>query len=63
MSINERIEYYSIINDILKNEEFQKRKNFMHHGNQSVYDHSLSVSKKAYLISKKLNLNLTVEII
>ena len=54
MTINDRIEYYSIINEILKNEEFQKRKNFMHHGNLSVYDHSLAVSKLSYTLAKRL---------
>lgn len=55
MSINDRIEYYNIVNDILKNEEFQKRKQYKHHGNITVYDHCLSVSKKAYIWAKKLN--------
>ena len=54
MTINDRIEYYSIINEILKNEEFQKRKNFMHHVNLSVYDHSLAVSKLSYTLAKRL---------
>lgn len=46
-------EYYSIIQDILANDEFLKLKNFYHH-NSSIYDHSLKVSYLSYLISKKL---------
>ena len=45
-------EYYEIAKDILESEEFQKRKNYAHHGNISVYEHSLKVSKLAYKISK-----------
>lgn len=47
-------EYYDIIKEILESEEFQKRKNYKHHGNITVYDHSLKVSQVAYKIAKKL---------
>lgn len=50
----EKSEYYEIIYDILKSEEFQKRKFYKHHGNITVYDHSLAVSKISYIIAKKL---------
>lgn len=50
-------EYYDIVKDILNNEEFKKRKNYMHHGNTNVYDHSLNVSIMAYKIGKKLNMD------
>lgn len=46
-------EYYEIVKDILKNPEFLKRKNYVHHENASVYDHCLSVSIHAYLWAKK----------
>ena len=49
----EKSEYYEIIYEILKSDEFQKRKKYAHHGNISVYDHSLAVSKIAYLLAKK----------
>lgn len=49
-------EYYEIVNEILNHEEFIKRKNYMHHGKISVYDHSLKVSIMAYKISKKLKI-------
>lgn len=54
MSHIEAIEYYNIIYDILKNSEFQKRKKYKHHGDITVYDHSLAVSKLSYIIAKKL---------
>lgn len=49
-------EYYNIVSDILNNEEFIKRKKFMHHGKISVYEHSLKVSILAYKISKKFKI-------
>lgn len=51
----DKIEYYEIVYEILKSEEFQKRKNYKHHGKISVYDHSIAVSKLAYKLAKKLN--------
>lgn len=51
--INYNEEYLMIASDILNNEEFIKRKSYKHHGNISVYDHSLKVSQLAYKISKK----------
>ncbi len=50
-------EYYKIVRPILENKEFQKRKNFPHHGKISVYDHSLKVSKISYNIAKKFKLD------
>lgn len=49
-------EYYDIVKDILSNKEFIKRKEFMHHGKISVYEHSLKVSIFAYKISKKFKI-------
>ena len=57
MKILERIEYYKIIKDILKSDEFQKRRNFPHHGKITVYDHSLAVSKLSYKIAKILKVD------
>lgn len=57
MTIVDRIEYYKIVREILKNEEFQKRKFYKHHGNISVYQHSIAVSKLSYLIAKKIGLD------
>lgn len=45
-------EYAQIVNEIINHPEFQKRKKFLHHGDISVYEHSLKVSQKAYSIAK-----------
>lgn len=50
-------EYYNIVKDILENEEFLRRKEFRHHGNRSVYDHSLAVSILSYRIAKRLKID------
>ena len=50
-------EFLSYINEILNNKEFLKRKNYNHHVNESVYDHSLKVAYCSYLYAKKHNLN------
>lgn len=52
MSNLDKIEYYKIVNQILENEEFQRRKEYEHHGSITVYDHSLAVSKLAYKLAK-----------
>lgn len=54
MSIEEKKEYYDIVFNILENTEFQKRKHYKHHGDITVYSHSLAVSKNAYLMAKKM---------
>lgn len=50
-------EYYNIIKDIVNHEEFLKRKDFLHHENESVYEHSLKVSYVAYKIAKLLGVD------
>lgn len=50
-------QYYSIVEEILTNEEFLKRKNYPHHGEISVFDHSLRVSLRSYLVAEKLKLD------
>ena len=47
-------EYYNYAKDILRNTEFQRRKDFLHH-QDSVYEHSIRVSLVAYKISKFLS--------
>ena len=47
-------EYYQIVKEILNCDEFQKRKNYKHHGEQSVYEHSLKISILSYKIAKKM---------
>lgn len=48
--------YEEIVDFIIKHPEFQKRKKYMHHENESVYDHSIAVSKLAYKIAVLLHL-------
>lgn len=49
-------EFYKLVKDILKNEEFNELKNISHHG-ISRYDHSLRVAYYTYIVSKALHLN------
>ena len=56
MDIND--DYYLIVKDILNSDEFIKRKKYRHHGDISVYEHSLKVSRLSYEIAKKINLAL-----
>lgn len=50
-------EYYEIVNEILEDQEFQRRLEYHHHENRSVYTHCLMVSYYSYRISKKLKLD------
>ena len=43
-----KIEFLKIVSEILNNEEFKRRKNFPHHGDESVYDHSMKVAFLSY---------------
>lgn len=49
-------EFYSIINDIITNDEFIKTKYIRHHG-ITRYNHSLRVAYHTFLVTKKLKLN------
>ena len=57
MTKNYQEEYFKIVEPILKNSEFLKRKNYPHHGEISVYDHTLKVSMLAFGLAKKLGIN------
>lgn len=46
-------EYYQIVSPILKHPDFQMRKTFDHHENESVFMHSLKVSLLSYKLAKK----------
>lgn len=50
--------WYEIAKPILDHPEYQKRKKYMHHGDTSVYTHSVGVSLRAFQIGKKFNLDL-----
>ena len=52
MRINNQ-EFLNIINPIISNPEFIKRKNYKHHENESVYEHSINVAFITYKMVKK----------
>ena len=52
-------EYLKIVAPILSSLEFQKRKNWIHHENCSLYEHCLVVSYLSYRICKKRKWNYT----
>ncbi len=45
-------EWFMLVEDILMNDEFQKRKIFPHHHNMSVWDHSILVSFRSFIVAK-----------
>lgn len=48
-------EWYIIVKDILQNREFQKRKLFLHHRFVSVWEHSITVSFRSFLVARYFN--------
>lgn len=55
LGINDHIffdEWYGIVEEILLNDEFQKRKLFAHHHNKSVWQHSIEVSYSSFIMAK-----------
>ena len=50
-------DWYKIVKPILKHKEFQKRRLFIHHENESLWTHSIKVSFNAYRYAKKHNIN------
>ncbi len=50
-------EFYSIINDIITNDEFIKTKYIRHHG-ITRYNHSLRVAYHTFLVTKKTKIKL-----
>lgn len=53
--IEEYIEYFNIVKPILEHPEFKKRKEYIHHIGETVYEHTLRVSFDSYKIAKKLH--------
>jgi len=47
-------EWFEIVEHILLNDEFQRRKIFPHHHNMTVWDHSILVSFKSFLLAKQV---------
>lgn len=55
--IEDKIEFFHIIDDIISNENVQKMRFFRQHCNTSCYEHCLHVAYYSYYISKKLGLD------
>ncbi len=56
-SINDNIEFYSIIRDLINNDTVQEMKNYRQHYDTSTFEHCFFVSYISYKICKKLNLD------
>ena len=50
-------DWFKIVKRILKNKEFQKRRLFLHHENESLWTHSIKVSFLSYKFAIKHNIN------
>lgn len=50
-------EFFSIINDLVKNAKVQKMKIYNQHAHTSCYKHCMQVAYYTYIICKKLNLD------
>lgn len=51
------IEFYKMIEPIIIEKEFQRRKEYPHHINESVYEHVIRVSYDCYKIGKRLGMD------
>ena len=56
-NLDDKIEFFHIIGDIISNENVQKMKNFRQHCDTSCYQHCLHVAYYSYYIAKKLGLD------
>ncbi len=56
MRKEEKAEFYYLVNEIIKHQEFQKRKEYLHH-EDNLYNHCYQVAKITFLISRKLKLD------
>ena len=50
-------DWYRIVRKILKNKEFQKRRLFVHHEDESLWTHSIKVSFNSYKLAIKFGVN------
>ncbi len=57
MNQNTYDEFFSIIQDLIKNETVQKMKNFNQHANISCYKHCMQVAFYTYVVCKKFHLD------
>jgi len=53
-------DWYEIVEKVLLNDEFQRRKMFMHHHEMTVWDHSILVSFNSFLVGRYFNADLKV---
>lgn len=56
-NIDNKVEFFNIISDIISDETVQKMKNYRQHCNTSCYEHCLHVAYYSYMIAKKLGLD------
>ncbi len=47
--------FEDLVNEVIVATKFSDSKAFMHHGKTSVYEHSIQVAYKSYIIAKKMN--------
>ena len=55
LTLKERKEFYSYINEVIISEKVQEMRNYIQHGKTSTYTHCLSVAILSYLICKRFN--------
>ena len=57
IQINDKIEFFTIIQDIISNETVQKMREYKQHCDTSCYDHCLHVAYYSYYWAKKMGLD------
>ena len=56
-NLEEKIEFFNIINDIISNDTVKKMRNFRQHCDTSCYEHCIRVAYYSYYIAKKIGLD------
>ena len=56
-SLEEKIEFFNIINEIISNDTVKKMKDYRQHCDTSCYEHCIHVAYYSYYIAKKLGLD------
>lgn len=56
-NINDKVEFFKIINDIITNETVQKMRDYRQHCDTSCYEHCIRVAYYSYWIAKRLKLD------
>ena len=51
-------DWLSLVENILLHDEFQRRKMFLHHHDMTVWDHSILVSFKSFLVGRIMGLHM-----